>query len=802
MRNHRGRVSIAAKALKIWLFLAFVAAMLSPVRLTAQEDIFEGRVADPSGAGIPGAQVKLFAGDQTILSTWADASGSFRVDRRKLMLSAYKVVVSASGFTTAIRQVADRLAGLETVTLEVAPLNESVTVRSQQPGSLLTDLTPIQSVLTAGDIERSNAVDIGEALSTQDGFWMKRKAGVANDVVVRGFQQENINFLIDGARVYGACPSQMDPPASHVDLSQVERVEFTKGPFDVRNEGSLGASVNVVTKAPEQRLSITPYARFGSFGQYTTGVDGSFASERVELQAGYSYQVSDPYSDGRGQSFTRYTNYSALGQNAKAYDIRGGWFKATFSPAEDSKVNLSYTRQQSGLVLFPYLAMDSDYDNTDRATIAYDSGKRSIFKSIHSDAYYSNVIHVMSNSQRTSAMNGVPTMTSPTSARAIGGHLEGALGGGFSAGVESFYRNWNVSGSMAMSGTVLYTHSLPDVGTYGSGAYLTYERAFTPKLVLKGGARYDYATVSLGTAGASTDLYYQFYGTRSTSARASYGSGNVRLSYAALSGVTLFVGAGSAGRIPNAEEFFFARVGSSMSMSGMGGTTMMQTNGMVGNPNLRIPRNTETDMGAEVKFSHLRVTANLFYSSIQNYIMIGRQAVPSSTSGMGGTMGSTSVMATTYNNVDARIYGGELSYDLNLTRGFSFTGNVSHSIGISDPKPESGIYNTNMPEMPPFRGTAALRYVHKYSFAEFGALLANRQNRVDRNVLETPTAGYAVFNVKAGVMYRKLRVNFGANNLFDRFYYQNLSYVRDPFTTGIRLPEPGRSFFGEIKLLF
>jgi iron complex outermembrane receptor protein len=95
---------------------------------------------------------------------------------------------------------------------------------------------------------------------------------------------------------------------------------------------------------------------------------------------------------------------------------------------------MSYTHQQSGLVLYPYLMMDSDYDNTDRAALTYEGRNVSIFKRVRSDVYYTNVIHVMSDSQRTSAMNGVPTMTAPTSARSVGGHLEGDLG--VTVGVE------------------------------------------------------------------------------------------------------------------------------------------------------------------------------------------------------------------------------------------------------------------------------------------------------------------------------------------------------------------------------
>ena len=581
-----------------------------------------------------------------MLTIFTDAAGAFRVDLAKLKSAlstsadSFTTAISAAGFSTETRrlQLESRLRPI-TITLRIASLQESVSVSAKEAEGP----PPNQDRLNAREIEHGDTTDVGDALSAIDGLWMKRKAAVENDVVVRGFKQDDINLLVDGARVYEACPSQMDPPAGHIDLAQVERVEVTKGPFDVRNAGSLGAIVNVVTKNPEQGFSIVLNGRFGSFGSYTDGVSASYGGDRLQLLAGYSYQSANPYNDGRGQAFTAYNNYSAIGRNAKAFDDQSGWLKAYFTPADGQQVSVSYTRVQDGLVLYPYLTMDSNQDNTDRAELKYDAKNISIFKSVRADAYYTNVVHLMSDSERTSAVNGVPTMTSPVSSRVIGGHLEGEVGGGVSVGVESYYRNWNATGTMVSGGMVMLSQSLPDVNTYGTGTYLTYRHAFTSKLLLSSGARYDYASSSIGVGGYSTDLYYQYYGNRNTSATDSYGSRNVNLSYIVSPGVTLYAGVGSNGRIPDAEERFFARAGAA-SMSSMSGITgVMQMNGTVGNPELRDSRNTEGDIGVALQRGRLRVRANLFYSNVRNFIMIGEESAMSSTSGMSGMGGMTSM---------------------------------------------------------------------------------------------------------------------------------------------------------------
>jgi iron complex outermembrane receptor protein len=73
---------------------------------------------------------------------------------------------------------------------------------------------------------------------------------------------------------------------------------------------------------------------------------------------------------------------------------------------------------------------------------------------------------------------------------------------------------------------------------------------------------------------------------------------------------------------------------------------------------------------------------------------------------------------------------------------------------------------------------------------------------VDRDLRETPTAGYGLMNLKLGFTYRKLFTSFAVDNLFNRYYYEHLSYYRDPFSSGVKVPEPGRNLFLQVKYAF
>jgi iron complex outermembrane receptor protein len=45
-------------------------------------------------------------------------------------------------------------------------------------------------------------------------------------------------------------------------------------------------------------------------------------------------------------------------------------------------------------------------------------------------------------------------------------------------------------------------------------------------------------------------------------------------------------------------------------------------------------------------------------------------------------------------------------------------------------------------------------------------------------------------------------VTAGVTNAFDRLYTDHLSYQRDPFRSGVRVPEPGRSLFANASFRF
>lgn len=626
------------------------------------------------------------------------------------------------------------------------------------------------------DVRESSAKDVGEALSKIDGVWKIRKGGIANDIVLRGFQRDNLNVLVDGVRIFGACPNRMDPPAFHVDFAEIQEVDVTKGAFDMRNQGSLGGVVNIVSKSPLSGFRITPNLAAGSFGFWNPSVTGSYLNDHFFVSGGQSFRRSEPYRDGLGKRFTEYANYRTDSQEANAFGVNTLWTRFGFSPRANHRAEFAYTRQGGDEVLYPYLQMDAVYDNADRASAAYSISGLQLVKQVRIQAYYTRVKHWMTDERRISSA-GAPrpySMATFAATKALGAKVETEFDY-LVLGFESYDRNWNAVNTMRMSGAYMDQHSIPDVGVRTAGAYAQYTRTFAERVTLTGGARIDAAGSRAHTTSPVTDLFWAYKGTRSISATDANPSASFQVAYLLPRGFEVFTGVGRTARLPDPQERFFAlrRMGTDW----------------VGNPDLRPVRNTEADLGVAFRSRRVYVRPTLFYTRLTDYITVHNALRLNMAPAIMNTT------ARSYENVDAPMYGGELTYNIGLTRQLLLFGGASYTRGIKDTMPAMRIFDSNMAEMPPLKARAALRYGTRRFFAEVEGIAARAQNRVDADLRESRTPGYGLINAKTGIHTKRLNLAIGMDNLLDRYYCEAFSYQRDPFRLGVRVPEPGRSLY-------
>ncbi len=635
-------------------------------------------------------------------------------------------------------------------------------------------------------LRETGAVDFGEALENFPGFWKIRKGAIANDIMLRGFQKNNLNVLIDGARINGACPNRMDPPSFYVDLGETDSVEVFKGPFDLRHQGSLGGLVNIRTGGvPKGGLHGSANATYGSYNRADVSGRISYGTDPLGFLVGGSFQYAEPYKDGDGVRITEIypenspNRYRPSDREDKAYLIGDGFAKFRLSPSDQQEAVFSYYRHEGRDTLYPFLLMDLIEDSSDLVNAVYrvrDLGK--VLDSIRLQAYWDRVDHDMtdefrcSSSQDPATCSGAlpePYSMRTTASTETAGATAEALFEGFGktwVGVEYYFTNWDATTSMfnRREGRYRLQASVPDVDTNSIGGYLEHDQTLVERLTLTAGVRVDYIKQEPGKD--RTALYRQFFPDAPSSAEDTYVSGNAQLSWGVTDQIRTFLGYGHTVSVPDPSERFIA-------IQRMGTPDKPDR---VGNAALAPAQNDEIDLAVEFDGELADLNLDLFYSWVDDFVVV-RQVES------GGRIARTS------RNIDATLYGGEASLLIRLPWSLYGVGGVAYVRGKNETD------DTNLPEIPPLRGTVGLGYDNDSLYALMEGVFAGSQDKVDSMLDEPTTPGWSIANFRGGYRWTWMTAYAGVSNIFDKQYTEHLSYQRETFRSGIPVPEPGRTFY-------
>lgn len=626
--------------------------------------------------------------------------------------------------------------------------------------------SPQEESLSIREVRESSARDMGEALKQVEGISYVRKGAIANDVVLRGFQKDNINVLVDGVRLHGACPSRMDPPSFHYDFAEIEQVTIIKGPYDLSNPGGLGGMIDARTKKPAKGFGGEVNLSYGSWNSINTSAFGSYGTDQYDGLLGYAYKYSDVPRSGDGKRLTRIypaaspNRYKANALDSKAYEIHTGWGNFAVNPTDNSRSELSYTYQDADHILYPYLKMDADYDKMHRLNWVYRIKNISpLLQDLKLQVYWDAVDHLMDDRFRFSSQISPRSYSMKTDAttQVYGAKLNAALAvgpGTMKTGIDYYNRKWDAANQRA--GYFGYRHlaMIPDVSIDNLGMFGEYELPLGSSFILKGGVRGDLTwaeankTNTLVAAGTHRDFFDV--------------SANLQLTFTPVKGLEIFTGIARGTRTPDQQELY-------LDVPVM--TPSAAANYWHGNKNLESTVNHQADIGAKYSTERFYINASLFYSDLYEYINFYQ--VPST-------------FEKSYQNIHASMWGAELGSQVSLDYDFFLRGAFSYVEGRNKSA------GTPLSEIPPLRGTVSLRFDNGTFFFEVLENLTREQDRVDSGLNETTTAGWATTDIKSGVNYHGFSLIVGISNLLDKQYFSHLSYARDPFQSGVKVPENGR----------
>ena len=701
---------------------------------------------------------------------------------------------------------------------------------------------------------RSSTSDTAGLLRDVPGVSLYGAGGVSSLPAIHGLADDRLRIKVDGMDLIAACPNHMNSPLSYIDPSAVANATVYVGVSPVSVGGdSLGGSIVVESAAAE-------FAKPGQ-GKLVKGEAGAFyrssgdarganlaatlASEQASLSYTGSYAQADNYK--AGDDFKTYAFTGRVGHSL-ALDEVGSTAYESINQAvrlawknDDHLFEFRYGHQNIPYENYPNQRMDMTDNTSDQFNLAY-TGKQA-WGTLKARAYYEHSEHEMDfgddkrywyggASGGSAAINGVPC--SPLSGGvtgcaagmpmytdgkntglAVNADIRLAQGDTLRLGGE--YQAYRLDDWWPPAGAGMWPGTFWNINDGQRDRYALFgewETRVNPKWTSLLGLRHE--TVEMDTGDVQGYCSVAPCGGNQLVDSASFnGQAHDRTDrnwdltwlgrYTPGATQSYEIGLAQKTRSPNLYERY---TWSTWSMAALMNNFVGDGNGYVGNLNLK-PEVARTlslsadwhDAGKE-KWG-IRLAP--YYSDVKDYIDAVR---------LPGYAATNQFVVLRYANQSARLYGIDLSGHALLARGTGY-GDVTVKGVVSYTHGENRDTGDNLYNIMPLNARLALtQRLGPWRNAVEGEFVAGKHDvSAVRNEMQTP--GYGLIHLRGRYEQKGYSIDFGVENLFDRFYYLPLggAYVGQGTTMtnpplpnypqwGTPVPGPGRSIYAGLNVKF
>lgn len=620
------------------------------------------------------------------------------------------------------------------------------------------------------------SIDSGAFLTKAANASGIRRGGFGLDPVLRGMGSNRLNIRVDGlASTTAACPNRMDPPTSHIRMSEMERVEIHMGPHALEFGPSFGGTVNYITTKPTIDES-TPFS-----GIVRTGYETNTGHQKSDLQlrrssnnwtisiTGGQSQTHD-YTSGDGREIPGgFTSYD-LGAESQVHikqehSLYAGWAQSFVRDAE-----------------FPSLGMDMAIDDTYKFKGGYlwQPENHTVLRELRFDGYWNFVDHEMNNHLRPAFQMMDATALAETRSSGFKFATRGRTG----------TTSWNLVATMDrtdVSGTRYVDFKMgPNAGnsiTYNlwqdailtnTGLYAGAEH-IAGSFTFTGGARLDY-----NVAGADTPA--PRYQNRDMDSSHLTFSASVGALYTISPRLEAGIYLGRGVRNPDVTERYINYL-----------TIGRDGFEYAGNPDLKPEANHQADLMIRYEGAKLQARATLFLSYMTDYIsaVVSEDLPPVTAPGV----------REFQNRGDALFQGFELETTISPGNALyaGFTASYTRAEYTDDSSPVA--------EIPPMEVSVSVgtRLFNGALRPELSIRHAFVQDRFDTAFGESETPAFTVVDLQVrSTLGRRISLSAGVRNLLDEAYYEHLNRRFNPMLDSDRtvLYEPGRRIYAEISYRF
>jgi outer membrane cobalamin receptor len=281
----------------------------------------EGKVLDPSGAPVAGAQISVWNRTGAGAQTTSLADGSFVLDAPL----ESKLVVMAPGFRT----VTVEAAHAETVRLEIAPVVDSVSVVGSNISAPLEQQGSSVSLIPPSEVRRRNEPYAADLLRYLPGVTLNQSGGPGSvsSLFLRGGNSNFALVRIDGVPV-NAFGGGFD--FAHIPALAIDQIEVIRGPQSaVYGPYANSGEVDFITRQPSSTPELEIVAEGGSYGERQFGWTAS------GMMAGFGLAAAASRIDTNGPvTNSDYRNENLLLNITRRFQNQNLAFHANFDSNE------------------------------------------------------------------------------------------------------------------------------------------------------------------------------------------------------------------------------------------------------------------------------------------------------------------------------------------------------------------------------------------------------------------------------------------------------------------------------------
>ena len=618
----------------------------------------------------------------------------------------------------------------------------------------------------------NNASTLEDILSRLPELSLVRRGAYGMEPSIRSFSSGQINVLVDGMRIHGACTDKMDPATIYIEPVNLDNLQAQTGSTGFIYGSSTGGTVNMKMAEPvfqnNKKLvgSISSGYQSAAKSLFESAIL-KYSSGKWAFRASGTYRKSGEYRSGGGDviDFSQFEkiNYSL---SVKYQHCPHTWYKADI--LGDDGWNIGY----------PALPMDVGYAGARIASVSYhrEYPAKRIYKWM-AKIYANKIRHFMDDSQRPN----VPMhMDMPGLSKTMGVYTEGEFRINkkqnlqFRADGSSTFLKADMT--MHQSGQPdMYMLTWPNnrrnqFGLSGVWQLSRLRRDSTTKLQLSARADYINHTLTTQEAKDHVSIFSSFSSGRNDVLKNLSILGSKKF----LKNLKATLSFSYSERMPTAGELF--------------GFYLFNANDnydYIGNPELKTEKNLQAEASLQYSKKQNRVQLTGFISRVSDYIL---GQIEPTFSHM--TIGASGVK--TYSNIPFALIGGiEASAVVKPVKNIDLVSDLRFTAGRDNNQ-------YHLPNISPLKNVTSVRWQYKKLYVQGETEIAAKQKRYSPRAGEDATAGYGLFHLRTGYTINlkntNLELQAGAENLFDKKYHEHLDWGN--------ISRPGRNLYVQVKIGF